>query len=118
MLDNRVKEMANALNPGGLEQLILLALVLLGESAYGVSIQREIETRTARSVSLAAIYITLDRLEKKGYVSSCLGEKTALRGGRAKRYFRIQPAGELVLRESWKTIYQMASGLESWLENA
>ena len=80
---------------GEFEQVVLLTLWRLGEGAYGVTIRREIEERTGRAVTLGGIYPTLDRLEQKGYVSSYTGEPTSERGGRAKRHFRLQPAGLL-----------------------
>ena len=65
---------------GGFELLVLLALIRLGDDAYGVPISNEIEASSGRSVSIGSIYITLDRLERKGLVSSTLGEPTAARG--------------------------------------
>ena len=70
---------------GDFEQLILLALVRLGSDAYGVTIRREIEERTGRVISPGALYTALDRLEKRGFVSSRLGDPTPERGGKRKR---------------------------------
>jgi PadR family transcriptional regulator, regulatory protein PadR len=78
---------------GRFEEIVLLVLVRLRENAYGVPIRREIAERTGREVSFGAVYTTLERLERKGYVSSRLGEPTRERGGRAKRYFRIEAPG-------------------------
>jgi len=78
---------------GEFEQLVLLAIVRLGEGAYGVPIRREIARRTGRQVTVGALYSTLDRLEAKGYVSSWFGDPTAERGGRSRRYFRVEPPG-------------------------
>jgi PadR family transcriptional regulator, regulatory protein PadR len=96
---------------GVFEQLILIALLHLKESAYGVTVRREVEERTGRSVSIGAVYATLERLEKKGYVSSFQGEPTPERGGRAKRYFRIERIGTVALRQSLQTVRNMTKGL-------
>ena len=97
---------------GSLEHIVLLAIAQLGENAYGVSVRREIERRTGRDLSIGATYATLERLEAKGFVSSSLGEPTAERGGRAKRLFRIEAAGEEALRASQKAIRSMTTGLK------
>jgi PadR family transcriptional regulator PadR len=97
---------------GEFEQLVLLAVLRLGDSAYAVSIRREIEERTGRSVSRGAIYITLDRLEKKGYLTSRFADATAERGGRSKRYYEVRPVGARALRESWSAMRKMWEGLE------
>jgi PadR family transcriptional regulator PadR len=78
---------------GEFEQLVLLAVVRLADGAYGVPIRREIEKRTDRKVTVGALYTTLDRLQAKGYVSSWFADPTAERGGRSRRYFRIEPLG-------------------------
>jgi PadR family transcriptional regulator, regulatory protein PadR len=96
---------------GSLEHLVLLALVRLGDGAYGMTVRREIEERTGRSLSIGAIYATLDRLETKRYISSSMGEATAARGGRAKRLFRIEGRGEQALGASQGAIRQMTAGL-------
>src|SRR5688500_7597766 len=85
---------------GELEQIILLAVLRLGDDAYGVPIRAEIESRTGRLLTVGALYRTLDRLEEKGYVSSQFGEPTPERGGRSKRYFTVRPAGIRALRTS------------------
>ena len=96
---------------GSLEHIVLLALVRLEANAYGMTIRREIEARTGRSISIGAVYATLERLEGKGYVTSSLGEPTAERGGRAKRLFRMEAEGERVLRASQDAIRRMTLGL-------
>lgn len=100
-----------ALPLGEFEQLVLLALVRLGDNAYGVTVAQEIEARTGRRVSLGAVYKTLDRLEGKRLVSSSIGEPTATRGGRRKRLFRLDAAGERALRASLRALGRMAAGL-------
>jgi PadR family transcriptional regulator, regulatory protein PadR len=97
---------------GEFEQLVLLAVLRLGEQAYAVTIRQEIEERTGRSVSRGAIYITLDRLEKKGYLDSRLGDATAERGGRSKRYYELRPVAGAALRESWSAMRKMWEGME------
>jgi PadR family transcriptional regulator PadR len=75
------------------ELMLLLAILRVGDNAYGVQLAREIETTGGRRVLLGAAYTALDRLERNGYVSSALGEPTTKRGGRAKRFFRVTPSG-------------------------
>src|SRR5437763_9323287 len=75
---------------GEFEQIVLLAVLRLGDDAYGVPIRREIEKRGGRKVTVGALYSTLDRLEAKGYVSSWFADPTAERGGRSRRYFRVE----------------------------
>ncbi len=76
---------------GALEQLVLLAVLRLKEQAYAVAIQREIEQQSGIQVSRGSIYVTLDRLEKKGYLKSWFADPTPERGGKAKRFFRLEP---------------------------
>jgi PadR family transcriptional regulator, regulatory protein PadR len=78
---------------GEFEELVLLAIARLGTSAYGVTIRRAVQEVAKRPTSIGAVYATLERLENKGFVSSWQGEPTAERGGRAKRYYRIEGAG-------------------------
>lgn len=78
---------------GEFERAVLLAIVRIGDNAYGVSVRRELENRLHRAISAGAIYTTLDRLEEKGLVSSWLGSPTPERGGRAKRFYRVDSAG-------------------------
>ena len=95
------------------EQLVLLGLVRLGSNAYGVTVREEIEARTGRSISAAATYAALDRLERRGYVSSWVSEATAVRGGRAKKHFELQTAGAAALRASQAVMAKMWEGLEA-----
>ena len=88
-----VNEMAKREFLGGFELLVLLALIRLGDEAYGVPISEAIEESSGKEVAMGSVYITLERLEQKGLVSSRLGEPTAERGGRAKTYFRITAKG-------------------------
>ena len=103
---------------GSLEQIVLIALVRLGENAYGMTVRREIEERTGRDLSIGAVYATLERLESKGYVSSFLGEPTAERGGRAKRLFRIEGEGQRALYATQEAMRKMSLGLKNRLGTA
>ena len=78
---------------GSYELMVLLAVIRLGESAYGMTISRALEGTTRRGVALGSVYAALDRLEEKGCVASRLGDPTPERGGRAKRYFRATARG-------------------------
>ena len=101
---------------GELEHLILLSILRLGSDSYGVPIHQDIEKRTGRSMNPGSIYPTLDRLERKGLVRSVLGEVTHKRGGRAKRYFTIEPAGLERLRSTRALFREMSHGLEDLLD--
>jgi PadR family transcriptional regulator, regulatory protein PadR len=103
---------------GDFEQLVLLALVRLGDRAYGIAIHDEIVGRAGRDVTVAAVYKTLERLEDKGFAASSLGEPTAERGGRRKKYFRIQPAGRRALRHAIASLRRMSTGLAADLDLA
>jgi DNA-binding PadR family transcriptional regulator len=96
---------------GEFEQLVLLALIRLGDEAYGMSVRRELEARAGRDVSIGAVYATLDRLESKGLVRSRIGDPSADRGGRAKRCFIITGAGARALERSQQALRQMLDGL-------
>ena len=101
---------------GEFEQMVLLAVAHLREEAYAITIVDEIERRTGRSVSRAAAYITLRRLEEKGFLSSWLGEPIAERGGKARRYVKLEPAGARALREARSAAEKMWRGLNpAWL---
>lgn len=103
---------------GEFEQLVLLALLRLGEGAYGMTVRREIEDRAARDVSIGAVYATLDRLEEKGLVKSRLGEPTDERGGRAKKCFTMTGAGARALERSQQAVRDMLEGLpKRWNPN-
>lgn len=103
---------------GSLEYIVLLAVVRLAPDAWGMTVRREIEQRTGRNLSIGAVYATLDRLEAKGLVSSTIGEPTSARGGRAKRHFRIEAAGQRALNASEDAIRRMTAGLKRKWEHA
>jgi PadR family transcriptional regulator, regulatory protein PadR len=97
---------------GEFEQIVLLALLRLGKNAYGVPIRQEIEKRTKRDVSVGALYSTLDRLEAKGYVASWFAEPTPERGGRSKRFFRVEPLGLKAVKRTQRALAVMLEGLD------
>lgn len=101
---------------GEFEQIVLVALLQLGKNAYGMAVRREIEERTGRQVSIGAVYATLERLETKRYVSSFAGDPTPERGGRAKRFFKIEQDGRRALRESQEALKKMMAGLKTHWE--
>jgi PadR family transcriptional regulator PadR len=96
---------------GEFEQLVLLALMRLDANAYGVTLRREVETRTGREVSAGAIYTTLERMEKRGLVTSKLGEPIPGRRGRPRRYYKMEPEGEKSVARSYSAVMKMAHGL-------
>lgn len=96
---------------GEFEQIVLLAVVRLGEEAYGVPIRLDIERRTGRRVTVGALYATLDRLEAKGFVHSWFADPTPQRGGRSKRYFKLLPTGIRALAESKSALDSMWRGI-------
>lgn len=101
---------------GEFEQLVLLAIVQLGTDAYGMTVRRQIEERTGRTVAIGALYTALERLERKGYVTSTLSDPTPQRGGRAKRIFRLQRAGADALKRSRETLARMWAGVSPELK--
>ena len=103
---------------GHFEEIVLLATMKLGEGAYGAKIRQTVEESTGRTVSIGAVYATLDRLERKGFTSSRQGEATPERGGRAKRYFRVEGAGVKALNDTWSTRNKLGAGLGLGFDNA
>ena len=96
---------------GNLELMVLLSLIRVGDNAYGVPISHEIEQRTGRDVALGSVYAALDRLERKGFVTSTLGDPTPERGGRAKRYFQISAKGVREVRDAQRMLTNMWKNL-------
>lgn len=97
---------------GEFEVLVMFAVLVLERSgAYGVTIREEIEARTGRRVSTGAVYTALDRLSERGYVRSEVGEPTAERGGRRKRFYQLEPAGTAALGETVRTFQSMSRGV-------
>jgi len=97
---------------GELEQLVLIALLRLGDDSYGVTVRDEINRRTGRAMSFGTVYSTLARLEDKGLVSTRLGAPTAERGGRGKKHFVISAAGRKSVDASLRALRTMTRGLD------
>jgi len=96
---------------GDLEQLVLLAILQLDDDAYGVTIARLLREKAGRDLAMATVYTTLERLENKGYLDSTLGEPSAERGGKRKRYFRVNAAGQRAVRGSLTALHALTAGL-------
>jgi PadR family transcriptional regulator, regulatory protein PadR len=99
---------------GEFELMILLAVIQLGDEAYGVPISRELERHRGRGVSIGSVYAALERMEAKGLVNSTLGDPTPERGGKAKRYFTVTKAGlrqvhetRRILTKLWRTLSEL-----------
>src|SRR5918993_2858208 len=101
---------------GDFEQLVLLGVERLQDSAYGAAIRQEIHARSGRDVSINAVYTTLDRLERKGFLKSWVGDPTPQRGGRRRKFYALRPAGVAALRQAYRAFTAMADGLQSRLE--
>ena len=95
-----------------LELVVLLAVMRLKDDAYGVTVMREIADRTGRRVVRGSVYIALERLEEKGFVSSSVGEPSPVRGGRAKRVYSVTSGGRRALRRSLGGLREMLVGLD------
>jgi PadR family transcriptional regulator PadR len=96
---------------GNFELMVLLAVLRVGEDAYGVPIARTLEGKSGRDVQLGSVYAALERLETKGLVTSSLGDPTAERGGRAKKYFRVTAKGLRDARDTQRTLVKLWQGL-------
>jgi DNA-binding PadR family transcriptional regulator len=105
----------DVVNLGEFEHMVLLAIMRLGDDAYAVPVREEIVRCTGRDVSRGSIYITLDRLETKGYLRSRLADSTPERGGRAKRYYVLRPRAIDALKESRRALVALWRGLEAAL---
>jgi PadR family transcriptional regulator, regulatory protein PadR len=104
--------MTPALNLGEFEQLILLAILRLGDDAYGVTVRAELAERGGRNVAPGALYTALERLEAKGVITSRMGEPTPQRGGRAKRYVTVTAAGMQALTRALRAYERLLDGLD------
>ena len=96
---------------GAFELMLMLAVLRLGQEAYGVTIRRELLTKAKKDVAVGAIYTGLERMERKKFIESWLGEATSSRGGRAKRYYRVTTKGLRVLNETQSAIQGLMVGL-------
>ena len=108
--------MASPVFVGQFEQIILTAVLSLGDNAYGVTVHAKAQALShPKSVSLGAVYATLDRLEDKRLISSWLSEPTAERGGRSRRHYKLERTGEQALRESASTAQRIVETIaQSW----
>jgi DNA-binding PadR family transcriptional regulator len=96
---------------GEFELYVMLALAHLGDDAYGVTIRREIEARSGRTVAIGAVYATLARLEEKGLVRFRVSDPQPVQGGRARKYFSLTGSGTRALRHSTAMLARMMAGL-------
>lgn len=94
-----------------MELLVLLAVLRLEDDAYGVPISKELLNLAGKDIALGSIYAALERIERKGLVTSSLGEPTPERGGRAKRYFQITAAGVRAVKETQAALTKLWSGI-------
>jgi PadR family transcriptional regulator PadR len=101
---------------GEFELLVLLAVMRIGQDAYGVTIRAELERETSRELTLGAIYKTLGRLEQKGYLRVRIGDPTPERGGRRKKLYQLEPLGARALKESVAALRRLTRGLGRELE--
>lgn len=106
-----IEQMAKQVHLGEFELIVMLVLLRLGDNTYGVPILREIEENTGREVGIGSVYAALQRLERKGMVSSRVGEPTPERGGRAKKYFHVTNAGMRQVRATQKALVALWKGL-------
>ena len=97
------------------ELMVLLALIRLGDEAYGVPISLEIEKHSGHDTALGSVYAALERLQGRGFVSSTVGEPTPERGGRAKKFYRVTAQGKKALQETHRAVQRLSIGLEGRL---
>ena len=102
--------MAETLGP--FEQAVLLAIVRLRDDAYGRAILKEVQARLERDIAAGAVHATLERLEEKGLIASRLGSGTPVRGGRARRFYRLQPKGLRALNDARAAVDSLWRGLK------
>ncbi len=101
---------------GEFEYLLITAAASLGDNAYGAAIREEIEETTGRRCSIGAMYTTIDRLEKKGFLKTWRGDATPQRGGRAKRMVRVTPRGVRAAKDFYDAVRRVSRGA-SWATN-
>src|SRR3954447_10183000 len=101
---------------GEFEQLVLISLLRLGNGAFGAAIHREIATRTGRTISPAAVYVTLDRLEAKRMVCSYVGTPSRQRGGRRRKHYLLDTAGQRALLRAYRTFLAVIAALQPELD--
>ena len=103
---------------GEFEQLVLLTILRLGPETYGVPIVEELARHTSRPILRPSVYVALRRLEEKGLISSHLGSPEPRRGGRARRYFKLEPAAMELLREARRTLLSLWEGVTPQLDES
>ncbi|NKB87051.1 MAG: PadR family transcriptional regulator [Acidobacteria bacterium] len=103
---------------GEFEQMVLLAVLRRGDDAYGAAVRDELTENTSRQIARGAMYVTLDRLERKGLLRSRMGEPTPERGGRAKRYYELSDDGRVLLRQAGRDLMNLWQGQESLIDDA
>ncbi len=104
--------MAPVVNLGDFEQLVLLAILRLGDEAYGVTVRAELADRAGRTIAPGALYTAFERLEAKGLITSRMGDPTPQRGGRAKRYVSVTAAGMRALTRAVQAYERLLDGLD------
>jgi PadR family transcriptional regulator PadR len=97
---------------GPFEQAVLLAILRLGDEAYGRAILKEVQERLERDVAAGAVHSTLNRLEKRSLIASQLGPGTPVRGGRARRFYRLHPQGLQALNAARAAVDKLWYGLK------
>jgi DNA-binding PadR family transcriptional regulator len=97
---------------GSFEQAVLLAIIRLGDEAYGRAVLSEVQARLCRSVAAGAVHATLERLERKGLVASRLGPGTPIRAGRPRRFYRVKPKALRALNEARAAVDTLWQGLD------
>jgi DNA-binding PadR family transcriptional regulator len=103
---------------GAFEQAVMLAIVRLGDDAYGRAILNEVQTRMNRVIAAGAVHATLNRLEKKRLLASRVEPGTPVRSGRARRFYRLQPHGVRALNDTWTAVEALWRGLKRPLKGA
>ena len=96
---------------GEFEQIVLLTVARLGTDAYGMAIRQEIEAHVGRAIAIGSVYAALDRMERKGLLTSDVGDPTPVRGGRAKRFYALQAPGAEALQRSRAVLSGLWDGL-------
>jgi PadR family transcriptional regulator PadR len=107
---------ASTISLGEFEQIVLLAILRLGEDAYAIPVRAEIAARTGRDVARGALYTALERLEAKGCLRSRMSEPLPERGGRSRRYYTVTSPGLAALRATREALLALWKGVESRLE--
>ncbi len=97
---------------GEFEQLVMLAVLRLGNEAYGMTVRRELEKTARRNVTIGSVYGTLERLEEKGLTRSWRGEPEPVQGGRSRRYFRVETEGKRALASAREMMGRMWDGVD------